>query len=78
MEGMERLIKHRTTFVIAHRLSMMKRADLILVIKERKIIEAGAFEELLAKGGEFARLHDIQSSKKAPRPELQVIAGQRS
>jgi ATP-binding cassette, subfamily B, bacterial len=78
MEGMERLIKHRTTFVIAHRLSMMKRADLILVIKERKIIEAGAFEELLAKGGEFARLHDMQYSKKQLRPELQIIAGQRS
>jgi ATP-binding cassette subfamily B protein/subfamily B ATP-binding cassette protein MsbA len=78
MEGMERLIKHRTTFVIAHRLSMMKRADLILVIKERKIIEAGTFEELLAQGGEFARLHDMQYSKKPPRPELQVIAGQRS
>ena len=78
MEGMERLIKHRTTFVIAHRLSMMKRADLILVIKERKIIEAGTFEELLAKGGEFARLHDMQYSKKPLRPELQIIAGQRS
>jgi ATP-binding cassette, subfamily B, bacterial len=78
MEGMERLIEHRTTFVIAHRLSMMKRADLILVIKERKIIESGSFEELLAQGGEFARLHDIQSSKKTVRPGLQVIAGQRS
>ena len=78
MEGMERLIKHRTTFVIAHRLSMMKRADLILVIKERKIIEAGTLEELLARGGEFARLHDMQYSKKPLRPELQIIAGQRS
>jgi ATP-binding cassette, subfamily B, bacterial len=78
MEGMERLIKHRTTFVIAHRLSMMKRADLILVIKDRKIIEAGAFEELLAKGGEFARLHDMQYSNPPSRPELQVIAGRRS
>ena len=78
MEGMERLIRHRTTFVIAHRLSMMRRADLILVIKERKIIEAGAFEELLAKGGEFARLHAIQYSKQPERPGLHIIAGQRS
>jgi len=78
MEGMERLIQHRTTFVIAHRLSMMKRADMILVIKERKIIEAGTFEELLAKGGEFARLHDMQYSKKSARPGLQVVAGKRS
>ena len=78
MEGMERLIQHRTTFVIAHRLSMMKRADMILVIKERKIIEAGTFEELLAKGGEFARLHDMQYSKKSARPGLQVVAGKRT
>jgi ATP-binding cassette subfamily B protein/subfamily B ATP-binding cassette protein MsbA len=78
MEGMERLIRHRTTFVIAHRLSMMRRADLILVIKERKIIEAGTFDELLAKGGEFARLHDIQYSKQPERPGLHIIAGQRS
>ncbi len=68
MEGMERLIKHRTTFVIAHRLSMMKRADLILVIKERRIIEAGSFEKLLARGGEFARLHDMQYSRQPSRP----------
>ena len=60
MEGLDRLMENRTTFVIAHRLSMMRRADLILVIKDKKIWEMGTFQQLLDKGGEFARLHSLQ------------------
>lgn len=60
MEGLERLMENRTTFVIAHRHSMMRRADLILVVKDKKIWEMGTFQELLDKGGEFARLHALQ------------------
>jgi ATP-binding cassette, subfamily B, bacterial len=78
MEGLERLIKHRTTFVIAHRLSMMKRADMILVIKDRRIVEAGSYDGLLEKGGEFFRLHNIQYSRQPARHDLKVIAGKRT
>jgi ATP-binding cassette subfamily B protein/subfamily B ATP-binding cassette protein MsbA len=60
MEGLDRLMQNRTTFVIAHRLSMMRRADLILVIKDKKVWEMGTFQELLDLGGEFARLHALQ------------------
>jgi len=60
MESLDRLMLNRTTFVIAHRLSMMRRADLILVIKDKKVWEMGTFQELLDKGGEFARLHSLQ------------------
>ncbi|MDQ7831329.1 MAG: ABC transporter ATP-binding protein [Desulfovibrionaceae bacterium] len=60
MQGLERLMTNRTTFIIAHRLSMMRRADLILVIKDKHIQEMGTFEELMQAGGEFARLHGIQ------------------
>jgi ATP-binding cassette subfamily B protein/subfamily B ATP-binding cassette protein MsbA len=60
MQGLERLMVNRTTFIIAHRLSMMRRADLILVIKDKHIAEMGSFEQLMQKGGEFARLHGIQ------------------
>ncbi|WP_243438362.1 ABC transporter ATP-binding protein [Fundidesulfovibrio soli] len=60
MESLDRLMENRTTFVIAHRLSMMRRADLILVIKDKKVWEMGTFQELLDKGGEFARLHSLQ------------------
>lgn len=69
MEGLERLMKNRTTFVIAHRLSMMRRADTILVIKNQRIHEMGSYDELMAKNGEFARLHAIQMGK--GRPESQ-------
>jgi ATP-binding cassette subfamily B protein/subfamily B ATP-binding cassette protein MsbA len=68
MEGLERLMKNRTTFVIAHRLSMMRRADTILVIKNQRIHEMGSFDELMAKNGEFARLHAIQMGKARPGP----------
>jgi len=60
MQGLERLMVNRTTFIIAHRLSMMRRADLILVIKDKHIVEMGTFDELMQQGGEFARLHGIQ------------------
>jgi ATP-binding cassette, subfamily B, bacterial len=68
MEGLERLMKNRTTFVIAHRLSMMRRADTILVIKNQRIHEMGSYDELMAKNGEFARLHAIQMGKARPGP----------
>ena len=69
MEGLERLMKNRTTFVIAHRLSMMRRADTILVIKNQRIHEMGSFDALMAQNGEFARLHAIQMGKGRPEPQ---------
>jgi len=66
MEGLERLMENRTTFVIAHRLSMMRRADMILVIKNQRIHEMGSYDELMAKSGESARLHAIQMGKGRP------------
>ncbi|MEW5773083.1 MAG: ABC transporter ATP-binding protein [Thermodesulfobacteriota bacterium] len=68
MDGLHRLMRHRTTFVIAHRLSMMKRADLILVIKEGRLLESGTFAELMARGGEFARLHALQQKTETGGP----------
>ncbi len=75
MDGLHRLMRGRTTFVIAHRLSMMKRADLILVVKEGRIIESGAFAALMAQGGEFARLHALQQKTDKGGPaELPDVA----
>jgi ATP-binding cassette subfamily B protein/subfamily B ATP-binding cassette protein MsbA len=68
MEGLERLMQNRTTFVIAHRLSMMRRADMILLIKNQRIHEMGTYDELMAKQGEFARLHGIQMGTARPGP----------
>ncbi|HKA29640.1 MAG TPA: ABC transporter ATP-binding protein, partial [Candidatus Binatia bacterium] len=48
------------SFVIAHRLSTVRRADVILVLDEGRILEQGSFNELVARGGHFARLHETQ------------------
>ncbi|MFP5257910.1 MAG: ABC transporter ATP-binding protein, partial [Acidobacteriota bacterium] len=69
MEGLERLMQNRTTFVIAHRLSMMRRADMILVIKNQRIHEMGSYDDLMARNGEFARLHAIQMGKGKPQKQ---------
>ncbi len=60
MQGLERLMQGRTTFVIAHRLSTVRRADTILVLDDGQIVEQGTFSDLVARGGHFARLHRTQ------------------
>ena len=54
------LIRDRTTIVIAHRLSTVRRADLIVVMERGQIIEQGTHAELLARGGQYQRLYELQ------------------
>ena len=61
MRGLETLMRGRTTFVIAHRLSTVRRADTILVIQDGQLAEQGPFAELVAGGGIFAMLYQIRS-----------------
>ena len=58
--AMDNLMKNRTSFVIAHRLSTIRDADLILVMRDGDIVEQGNHEELLARGGFYAELHNSQ------------------
>ena len=60
-EALERLMKSRTTIAIAHRLSTIKNADEICVMYEGEIVERGTHESLIAKGGYYKRLNDMQS-----------------
>ena len=59
-EAFERLMKGRTSFIVAHRLSTIRNADEILVMKDGAIIEQGSHEELMAKGGFYQNLYNSQ------------------
>lgn len=58
---MEVVKEGRTTFIIAHRLSTIQNADQILVLDQGRIIEHGKHEDLIAFGGTYAQMHEIQA-----------------
>ena len=60
-EALEKLMQNRTTIAIAHRLSTIKNADEIIVLDEGRIVERGRHDELIAKGGYYRKLHDMQA-----------------
>lgn len=61
LESMERLVKGRTTFIVAHRLSTIRQADKIGVIKNGACVEFGTYDELMAMKGEFYKMRVLQA-----------------
>jgi len=59
-EALERLMANRTTLVVAHRLSTVRRADRIVVVVRGQIVESGTHDELLATGTEYRKLYELQ------------------
>jgi ATP-binding cassette subfamily B protein/subfamily B ATP-binding cassette protein MsbA len=73
MEGLEQLMADRTTFIIAHRLSTVRQADLILVLRDGAIVEQGTFGELLRRRGPFASLYRTQFGLHEDERNLRII-----
>ena len=62
-EGMDRLMKGRTTFVIAHRLSTVQNSDCIMVLEQGRIIERGTHDDLINEGGRYYQLYTGKKAK---------------
>jgi ABC-type multidrug transport system fused ATPase/permease subunit len=69
LDALERLMEGRTTFMIAHRLSTVRNADLLLVLQDGRIIEHGTHDDLMARGGMYSQLYEMQSQH---RPKVPV------
>ena len=62
VEALDRLMKGRTTVIIAHHLDTIRHADVIFVVKDAEVVETGTHHSLIAAGGVYANLYDIQTS----------------
>ncbi len=72
-QALDKLMEGRTTFVIAHRLSTVRRADLIVVMDKGRIVQTGTHEALLAEGGLYRQIHDLQLVDNKPDEEQPPI-----
>ena len=68
--ALEKLMKHRTSLVIAHRLSTVRHADRILVLNRGRIIETGTHEELMNQKGFYFKLYQLQNGICLPKADL--------
>jgi ABC-type multidrug transport system fused ATPase/permease subunit len=69
LEAVDRLTKGRATFIIAHRLSTVRRASRIVALKDGQIVESGTHDELLKRGGVYAAFYKLQFGNEATKTE---------
>jgi ATP-binding cassette subfamily B protein len=73
-EALDKLMEGRTTFVIAHRLSTVRRADLIIVMDKGHIVQSGRHEELLKQDGLYREIHDLQLTSRSHELDATMMA----
>ncbi len=71
-DALEKLMEGRTSIVIAHRLATVRRADVIFVVDDGRVVEQGTHDELLKTSGLYAKLYELQFSKEDPRELVTV------
>ncbi len=77
-DALERLLVGRSTLIIAHRLSTVRRADRLVVLDHGRIVEQGRHAELLARGGLYARLYQFQFRAEEPEAGPDIVSTARS
>jgi ATP-binding cassette, subfamily B, bacterial len=74
LDALEDLMEGRTSFMVSHRLSSVRDADLILVVQDGRIVEHGTHEDLLEQGGIYRQLHDAQTQQRRRRDRRKATA----
>jgi ABC-type multidrug transport system fused ATPase/permease subunit len=71
--AMDIVLKNRTSIIIAHRLSTVRKADKIVVIQEGRIAETGSHQELIKRGGLYKRLYEMQFKYEIPNGTMETV-----
>jgi len=76
LDALDELMVGRTTFMIAHRLSTVRHADLIATLDRGAVVEQGTHDELIARGGLYKHMHDVQTRQRTRKSALSLVSGE--